>query len=809
MFRLASTSFAINLCLAAIGNATSYNCSVFVAPQSSVTAIYGINNSGTVSGAYMGDAPPLHGEPNPFNTIHGFIANPSTPSFETVDYPGSSITQLYGINDSGVVVGLGSGGSGGWFTRAANRQFSLITVPSGYTLDSAFGINDNGAISVLVTDPTGARVFGILNSDGTLTPVPTGPRLVNTGPELPGSINIAGQMLETDGIGITYLVDTSGNVTQISVDGFPTVGWGLNNAGLVVGSAVLGSSISFGFSRDPLGVYSGTSCGGRALNDNGLLAGGEEIATPVPGEPAINLSTTNLTFPPTPTGQYTAPQSITITNTGNARLDVITASTALSDFQLSGCGAPLGANIDPGASCTVTVIARPMVQGLRTATLYIADTAAGAPHTVALSVTGTVAPPSCVISAENPGPPEQLTFTMQDTYSGLKSIVLIDATNATASIPGFAPGTMSPVAVTAAQTDPSQSSKIDFQVTNVGGAAATCGETFAGPAQWTSLGGTFNSKIALASDYNGALKAFVRGADNALWTIGQMNPDGGSAGWSSLGGIIKGDPVVVLGFDGRLQVFAVGSDSALWTIAQTSPAGPWGSWASLAGILTSDPAVAVNYDGRLQVFGVGTDQGLWTIAQNSMGGDWADWSQLGGLVAGSPAAALNNDGRLDVFVVGGDGALYYNPQSSPGAGWAGWSRLGGSLTGDPAVTGNADGRLQVFVRGTDGALWTVAQIVAGGWSGFTSLGGIITDSPAVTINADGRLEAFAEGTDSALWHLAQTTAGGNWSNWSTLNGVLAGPIHAATNQSGRVQAFVEGNDSALWTIEQTAAGFWN
>ena len=71
---------------------------------------------------------------------------------------------------------------------------------------------------------------------------------------------------------------------------------------------------------------------------------------------------------------------------------------------------------------------------------------------------------------------------MQDTNSGLKSIMLLDSTNSSVNIPPFSPGTKDPVNVTATQVDSSQSSQADFQVTNLAGGSATCGATFGGPA---------------------------------------------------------------------------------------------------------------------------------------------------------------------------------------------------------------------------------------------------------------------------------------------------------------------------------------
>ncbi len=86
---------------------------------------------------------------------------------------------------------------------------------------------------------------------------------------------------------------------------------------------------------------------------------------------------------------------MTLTNSGNAALTI--ASIGLGganagDFaQTNAC--PLGpATLAAGASCAISVTFTPAASGSRTATLAVADDAAGSPHTVALTGTGATAP---------------------------------------------------------------------------------------------------------------------------------------------------------------------------------------------------------------------------------------------------------------------------------------------------------------------------------------------------------------------------------------------------------------------------------
>ena len=410
---------------------------------------------------------------------------------------------------------------------------------------------------------------------------------------------------------------------------------------------------------------------------------------------------------------------------------------------------------------------------------------------------------------------------MQDTNSGLKSIVTLDSTNATVNIPTFVSGSVVAQTVTATQSDTTQPSRVDLQVTNVAGGSTVCGAGFGGPL-WTGIGGSLSGRVAVFVNASNLPEAFVRGGDNSLWHTAQTSNRGAWSPWESLGGYLTSDPVMVLEDNGVLgyvdkEIFAVGGDGAVWHIKGAGGFGSdtWSAWASLGGNILGNPAVAVNKDGRLEVFVVGTDHALWHIAQTSANGPWGGWASLGGLIT-SDAAVLTYAGgnplagSIDVFALGADQALWHIYQTSPGGAWSGWTSLGGSLMGDPAVHLNTDGRVEVIVRGTDSALWDAAQTSSGGsWGSFVSLGGFITSDPALQENGDGRLEAFARGGDNALWHIAQTSPGAGFAGWASLGGVLANSPAAVGVDSGTLDVFVEGSDTALWFVTQISPGVWN
>lgn len=103
------------------------------------------------------------------------------------------------------------------------------------------------------------------------------------------------------------------------------------------------------------------------------------------GSPAVSLSASALSFQGTTTGQASAAQSVTLTNSGNAALSITSITLGGTDataFSLShNCGASLAAN----ASCTLSVTFTPASASSYSAALTVSDNATGSPHSITLS----------------------------------------------------------------------------------------------------------------------------------------------------------------------------------------------------------------------------------------------------------------------------------------------------------------------------------------------------------------------------------------------------------------------------------------
>jgi hypothetical protein len=101
--------------------------------------------------------------------------------------------------------------------------------------------------------------------------------------------------------------------------------------------------------------------------------------------PAIVISPTSLTFPTTLVGRSATPMAVSISNPGDASLN-ISSITVSGNFTLhNGCGSSVGA----GEGCVLTVNFRPTLGGVRTGVITIYDNVPGSPQTVTLTGTGT------------------------------------------------------------------------------------------------------------------------------------------------------------------------------------------------------------------------------------------------------------------------------------------------------------------------------------------------------------------------------------------------------------------------------------
>ena len=174
------------------------------------------------------------------------------------------------------------------------------------------------------------------------------------------------------------------NITGISLAGTDSSDFAeTNNCG---GSLAPGGSCTVNVTFTP------TAGGSRAAS---MAISGTEPGSPQSVElagaaigPALTLSPASLTFASETVGTTSAAQTSTLTNTGNAPLN-ITGISASGDFaQKNTCGTSLAI----GASCQISVTFVPSGVGNRTGTIAIAQSGGGSPQSIALAGIGAAAP---------------------------------------------------------------------------------------------------------------------------------------------------------------------------------------------------------------------------------------------------------------------------------------------------------------------------------------------------------------------------------------------------------------------------------
>jgi centrosomal CEP192-like protein/ASPM-SPD-2-Hydin domain-containing protein len=163
------------------------------------------------------------------------------------------------------------------------------------------------------------------------------------------------------------------------------------------------------------------------------------LATTNGSAPSASLSSSSLIFASQNVGTTSPTQSATLTNTGNATLNLSSIS-ANGDFALAATGTSCpygGGTVAAGTNCTIDVSFTPTATGARTGTVTITDNATGSPQIVNLSGTGVAPAVSFSVAALAFG--NQVTnttsaaqsVTLTNTGSGVLSLssVAITGTN--------------------------------------------------------------------------------------------------------------------------------------------------------------------------------------------------------------------------------------------------------------------------------------------------------------------------------------------------------------------------------------------
>src|SRR6266540_290791 len=120
------------ICMFSSGFAHDHGFTTIDVPGASSTEAFGINPEGNIVGSYLNAA-----------GLHGFLL--SKGAFTTIDVPGASGTAAFGINPQGDIVGGYSNATGTHGFLLSKGVFTTIDVP-GASYTEAHGINLQGDI---------------------------------------------------------------------------------------------------------------------------------------------------------------------------------------------------------------------------------------------------------------------------------------------------------------------------------------------------------------------------------------------------------------------------------------------------------------------------------------------------------------------------------------------------------------------------------------------------------------------------------------------------------------------------------------
>ena len=234
------------------------------------------------------------------------------------------------------------------------------------------------------------------------------PASLNFGTQSVGSTSAAQTVTLTNKLATQAITINSISLTGTNPGDFSATN---TCGGSVAGQASCTISVTF------TPTAAGTRTASIAISDNG---GGSPQSISLTGTGAasvVTLSPTSLNFGPQLVGVVSSPLSVTLTNAGSSTLTVssftVTGGHAADYTATNNCGGSVAA----GASCTITVKFNPHGSGVSTATLSIADNAAGSPQTVPLSGVGTyaqVVPASLTFGTQAVGTtsaPQMVTLT--------------------------------------------------------------------------------------------------------------------------------------------------------------------------------------------------------------------------------------------------------------------------------------------------------------------------------------------------------------------------------------------------------------
>ena len=499
--------------------------------------------------------------------------------------------------------------------------------------------------------------------------------------------------------------------------------------------------------------------------------------------PGVSLSPSSLSFSSQAVGTTSAAQAVTLTNSGNAALN-ITGISASGDFaQTNNCGSSVAA----GANCSISVTFTPTASGLRSGTLSVSDNAPASPQTVSLSGSGNV--PIAGVS------PSSLTFSSQTvgTTSAAQAVTLSNTGGATLNLSSIA-------------------TSGDFAQSNNCGSSLTAGAHCAINVTFTpAASGTRSGALSIADNAAGSPQAVGLTGTGVSAAAATLSPSSLNFGNQTVG-TTSGAQSITLSNSGG-TAFSLTSIAASGDFAQTNNCGSTlSAGASCTINVTFTPAVSGTRSGTLTVTdsapgspqtasltGTGQSPAAASLSPSSL----SFGAQAVGTTSAARAMTLSNTGgtafSLTSIVASGDFAQGNNCGSTLAAG----ASCTINVTFKPSVSGTRSGTLTV----TDNAAGSpqTASLTGTGTMPAASLSPSslsFGNQPVATTSA--ALAVTLSNTGSAVLSITSIAASGDFAQSNNCGSAVAAGASCTVNVT--FTPTVSGARSGSLTVTDNASG---
>lgn len=272
------------------------------------------------------------------------------------------------------------------YIKSATTCGTSLAVGATCTVSVAFKPAAAGALTgalSIADSATGSPQTVALSGTGTATTVTLTPTSLAFAATPVGSTTAA-QVVTVKNTGTVALTLTSETITGTNATSF------IKSATTCGTSLAAGASCTISVAFKP--AAGGALTAALSVVDNGAGSPQTATLTGTGAVPAITLTPASIAFPATAVGITSIAQTVTLKNSGTAPLaltSIVMAGTNPTSFvEFGTCGTSLAA----GASCSLYVGFKPASAAALSGILTVTDNAAGSPHKVTVTGTGTVAP---------------------------------------------------------------------------------------------------------------------------------------------------------------------------------------------------------------------------------------------------------------------------------------------------------------------------------------------------------------------------------------------------------------------------------